>query len=233
MSMPALRELLRRRWWVILTVVALALAAAGAYAWRQRKVYESTVTLYIHPSHLSVAEGSPALISSELSQLSYGSLENTLASIAESRTTLASAASPLGITPDRLTPYTVVATLRPKSFVMDVSVDGPNPRLVVALANQVSPRMAGAVSTDYPVVALRSLDAASTSSLIRPRLKRDLVYAGLAGLILGFVLASLRVSFVPATRKPKRPSSGRPGDGENARADETATKAAEEVPAAR
>jgi capsular polysaccharide biosynthesis protein len=189
--MPALVELLRRRWWLIVAIVVLGVLGAGAYARLQRNVYESTATLYIGLSRKSAAHASPAVMESELGVLSYGSLVNTFVSIAESKATLEDAAGTLNIPPNRLSLYTAVVTVRPKSFVLDMSVDGPDRKLVVPLANHMASTVADEVATGFPVVALSSLDAASTSSQIRPKLKRDLVYGALAGLILGFVLAGL------------------------------------------
>lgn len=177
--------------------VALALGAAGAYASRQRHVYESTATLYVHPSQALISQGSPAVISDELGVLSYGSLVNTFLSIAQSRSMLTAAASTLRIPPGQLSRYTAIAAVRPKSFVMDVSVDGPDRRVVVALANGLSAGVGRTVSARFPVVALSSLGGASTSTEVQPRLKRDLVYGGLAGLIIGIVLAAVTL---PAVR---------------------------------
>jgi capsular polysaccharide biosynthesis protein len=198
--MPAFVELLLRRWWLIVISVALALAAAGVYAWRQGHAYEATTTMYIHPAQTSAGRASPAAISSELSELSYGSLINTVVSIAQSRSTLASAAGELDPVLTRLNPYTTIATVRPRSFTLDISVDGPDRSVVVALVNRLSLNTATAVGIDFPTFALSLLDPASTSSQVRPRLTRDLVYAGLAGLILGVVLASLGIpTRTPAT----------------------------------
>jgi capsular polysaccharide biosynthesis protein len=199
--MPTLADLLRRRWWLIGAVVVLALAAAGAYGWRQQHVYESTATLYVHPSPMTMSHASPAVISSELSNLSYGSLVNTFLTIAQSRSMLVNAGSAADVPPGRLASYTTVATIRPKSLVFDVSVDGPDRRLVTALANRLAQVVSTTVTTEFPIVAASSLDAASASSLIRPRLKRDLVYGAVAGLILGFVLGLVSLSRWPTAVK--------------------------------
>lgn len=192
--MPAFSELLRRRWWLIVGVAALALAATGVYAWGQQRIYEATASLYIRPARPKASQATPALITSQLGLLSYGSLVNTFVSIAQSKSRLVDAASTLEPQPHRLGSYSVVATLRPKSFVLDLSVRGPDRALVVPLVNRLSQSVASATSTQFPIVAVTSLDAASTSALIQPRFKRDLVYGGLAGLILGFVAAALAVS---------------------------------------
>jgi len=210
-SMPMLVNLLRRRWWLIVAVVAVALAVAGTYASRQRHVYESTATLYIRLSRTFATQAGPGAVSSQLGVLTYGSLANTFVAIAQSRSTLRDAASALGIPSDQLGSFTAVVTQRPQSFVLDMSVDGPDRSRVVGLANELSHRVASEVASAYPTVALSSLDAASTSSQVRPRFARDLVYGGLAGLILGFVFAALSLFKTTAhleIRSRKRQGSG-------------------------
>jgi capsular polysaccharide biosynthesis protein len=221
--MPALVELLRRRWWVIVTVAVLAVGAAGAYALRQGRVYESTETLYIHPSQASISQGTPAVVSGELGLLSYGSMVNTFVSIAQSRSTMNEAASTLGIAPDRLKRFTAIATVPAKSFVLSISVDGPDRRILPRLDSRLSQTVANTVSADFPIVALSTLDAGSMSSQIRPRVRRDLVYGALAGLILGFVAAVL--SMPTGSKTAKLGIEG--GDGTRATADAPAGAAAD------
>ena len=210
--MPGLLELVRRRWWVIASVMVIAVAAAGVYAWRQRHVYESTTTLYIHPSWTSLSHSTPGALSSEVGLLSYGSLVNTFVSMAESRSMLAKAGGELGRPAAQLRQYHGTAAVPTKSFVMHVSVDGPSRTLVVRLANRLAHVVGTAATVAYPVAELSPLDAASASSLVRPRVKRDLVYGGLAGLILGFLLAALALSLTDE-RKPDITQSAVPARG--------------------
>jgi capsular polysaccharide biosynthesis protein len=98
---------------------------------------------------------------------------NTFVSIAESRSTLAGTAGVLGMPADRVTSHTPAVTVRPSSFVLDISVEGPDRKAVVALVNRLSQEVAGTVTADFPIVAVSALDAASTSVEIQPRPSRN------------------------------------------------------------
>lgn len=198
MSITGLAELLRGRWWLVVAAVALGLSASAVYALQQRQVYESTTTEFVRLSETSAHGADQGVIEGELGLLSYGSLVNTIVSIAESRATMSSAATNLDFRPGRLDRYHAVVTVRPQSFVLDISVDGPNQRLVAVLATRLAATLAGKTSANFPVFGLSSLAPASAGVQVRPKLRRDLVYGGAAGLLLGLVLAGLRSSSTPA-----------------------------------
>jgi capsular polysaccharide biosynthesis protein len=210
-NVPGLLEFLRRRWWMIVLTVGLCLGAAGAYAARQAHVYQSTASVYVHPSRAALRQETPAVISSELGVLSYGSLMNTLLTIAQSDSALRTAAQRAGLPAAELRRYTSIATVRPKSFVIDMAVDGPDRARARALARSLSLTVVRLVETEFPILAMSPVGDASPSTQIRPRVERDLVYGALAGLLVGLVLAAF--AFPP---RPGLPQDPEPGPGPRA-----------------
>jgi capsular polysaccharide biosynthesis protein len=180
----------------------LGVGAALGYSWRQHSVYQSSATAQVGP-----APGlSPQQDLDVLSLLSYGSVSNSIVAIAQSRSTLGQAADRLaGISPSQLEGYRVVATQLPRSNVLNLSVAGPDAQSVIRLANSLSTSVSDAISTSFPTVALSPLDRASTSTRTHPKTQQNLVYGGLAGLIVGFVIAAATVY---------RPARGAEGGGE-------------------
>jgi len=189
MSMRDFLLVIRHRWLVILAITALAAGGALAYSHHEQRVYQATATVFAHPSR---AVTSPGDYSSDLGLLSYGSLSQTFASLAQSRTMLDTSAAGLRLTPLDLSHYTVAATLLPATTVLEVSVDGPDPDLVTVLANRTIARVAAATTQYFHIFALTPLDSAQApSTRIRPLTSRNILYGCLAGLIVGFIAAAL------------------------------------------
>jgi capsular polysaccharide biosynthesis protein len=189
MSMRDFVHVIIRRWWVIVVVTGLTVGGALAYSKHEHRKYQATATVFAHPSKVVTNAGD---YSSDLGLLSYGSLSQTFASLAQSKSMLAQAAAALGVAPDTVKDYSAVATLLPQTTVLELSVDGPDRDLVIGLANRLSTDVSAATTRYFHIFSLTTLDAAAApSTQILPQTSRNLLYGGLAGLIVGFILAVL------------------------------------------
>jgi capsular polysaccharide biosynthesis protein len=189
MSVQDFQQVIIRRWWLILVAVLVAVGGALAYSGRQERIYRASATVFAHPSHVV---STPADFNSDVGILTYGTLAETFASLAESDRFLGEAGHDLSIQPAALTHYSVSATTLPQTTVLQVSVDGPNAQLATKLADALVTRVAAATTEYFRTFALTPLDSATTpSNPIQPAPSHDALYAGLAGLIVGFILAAL------------------------------------------
>jgi transposase len=198
---PTVRDVLARRSWVIALVTVLAAAAAWAYSRQEAPRYQGTTTVLAHPT-ASVTKVTD--LSTDLSLLSYGALEQTFVALAQSDRLLDQAAVGMGFSRTERDRYHAVANVLPASTVLEISVTGPDREAVVTLAN----RLAGVASTTtralFPIFALTPLDpAARPSAQVAPRTRENVLFGGVAGLIAGFVLATLSLR-VGRRRAPRR-----------------------------
>jgi len=86
-------DVLTRRWWVVLSLTSLAILAAWVYSSSVPPRYQATATVLAHPA-AAVTRASD--YSTDLSLLSYGSLEQTFVALARSSKLIDEAASGMG-----------------------------------------------------------------------------------------------------------------------------------------
>jgi capsular polysaccharide biosynthesis protein/transposase-like protein len=193
-SAPSIVDVFTRRWWVVVAITLIAALAAWAYASTVPPRYQATATVLAHPA-VNVTKASD--YSTDLSLLSYGSLEQTFVALARSSKLIDETTAGLGLGRAAGDHYHAVANVLPSSTVLEISVDGPDRAIVVPLANALGASVSKATRTYFPIFALTPLDAAvAPSSQIEPRTRQDVLFAGLAGLVLGVgvALLSLRVA---------------------------------------
>jgi capsular polysaccharide biosynthesis protein len=230
MGMQDVQRLIVRRWWVILTVVVLATGSAWTYAMLQPPIYRASATVFAHPSS---AVSKPADINADMGLLTYGTLTNTFAALAQSRLLLDEAGQDLSIQPTDLSAYSASAQVLPQTMVLQISVDGPNGQLAAQLADALVNRVVAATAQDYPTFALTPLDnAVVPKNPIRPVPSHDALYAGLAGLIVGFILAALS-AYLPVLSSAKGQEDSQPAalrNGFHGSASSTVQKSGTDAP---
>lgn len=191
---PTLVDALTRRWWIALALAVIASLAAWAYSSTVPPRYQATATVLAHPA-ISVTKASN--YSTDLSLLSYGSLEETFVALARSSKLIDEATAGLGLGRAEGDRYHAVANVLPSSTVLEISVAGPDRQTVVPLVNALGASVSKATRTYFPIFALTPLDPAiPPSSQIEPRTRQNVLFAGLAGLVVGVgaALLSLRVA---------------------------------------
>jgi capsular polysaccharide biosynthesis protein len=209
MSLRDFFQILTQRWFVIVVVFALAGIGAFAYSKHQKPIYQATATIFAHPA---AAITNSSDYTSDLNLLSYGALSQTFAALAQSRSTRVEAARSLGLKPEIVDEYSASASLLPSTTVIEVSVQGPDPGVVVKLANQLASQVAIATMHYFRIFALTPLDSAlSPGTQVQPQTSRNLLYGGIAGLIIGFILAALSLALPDLLAAEE--AQGGPGSG--------------------
>jgi len=200
-SAPTVVDVLARRAWVVSLVTALAILSAWAYSRTVPARYQATATVLAHPA-ASVTSASG--YSSDLSLLSYGSLEQTFVGLARSSKLRDEAAAGMGLRGPSQHDYSAVANVLPASTVLEISVAGPDRNAVVTFANRLARAVSSATRRYFPIFTLTPLDPAVPPSIqIEPRTGQNVLVGGLAGLIVGFGIAvlSLRIGGVGHRRR--------------------------------
>jgi capsular polysaccharide biosynthesis protein len=188
MNLREFLDILIHRWWVITLSVALFVAAGFGYSKLQHRVYEATATALVHPAQGGTAQVQTA----DTGVIAYSNLSDTFASIAQSNRLLQDAGAGLGISPKGLQKYSVQAATFAGNATLQVLVKGPDATRVAPLANKIVVLADEETAKYYPIFALSPLDTAvAPTSPILPKTSQNVLFAALAGLIVGFVLAYL------------------------------------------
>jgi capsular polysaccharide biosynthesis protein len=191
MSWPYVLYVMKRRWWLVLATVAVAVAGSLVYTHVQRRLYQASATTFAYP----IAQNANDATNS-VGLLTYGNMADTFASLAQSRYYLAQAGATLGLSTRDLDLYSVKAATLPQTTVLQVSVIGPDPRTVAQLADRLTLQVGIGTEQYFRVFGLHALDHATAPlSPVQPKPLQQALYALVAGLLVGFAVAavSLRV----------------------------------------
>jgi capsular polysaccharide biosynthesis protein len=209
MSVPYFLRLLARRWWLIVLVSAVATGAALVYSYRETPRYEASVSVYAHPTS---AVATPTDRLNELNLLSYGSVLQTLANIAESPQMMRQIAWDLPLGSHGADGYAVVARVQPQTTEIYLSVDGPNSQNVRQMAQRLPDLLDAATTSNFAVVSLTRLDGGADTRQVQPKTWQNALFGGLAGLIAGLVIAAVSARLVDGRARSAdwNPSSNAP-----------------------
>lgn len=195
-----------RRGWVIILVTLLLLGGALGYSRLQRPIYQATTTVIAYPS---ATLKSASDYTNGLSLLSYGSMAQTFVSLAQSKAMMKAAGAALNVTPQNLADYSAVATLLPSTTVLEISTSGPDKKLVIVLANEIAAETSAATGRYFRILTLSTLDPAVVPSVqVRPETTRNLLLAGVVGIVVGFAVAAWSLN---GGNMPRRRASPEPG----------------------
>jgi capsular polysaccharide biosynthesis protein len=199
MNFARLRAVLARRWWAIVVVVAVAVCASLAHSERQAVRYEATATVFAHPS-LALTDPKDEL--NELNLLSYGSILQTVADVAEAPDNRLKMATELRLDAGVSRSCSMLGRVQPGTTEILLSVTCGNRDAARKLADRLPSELDGASATAFGrVITLTRLDGAAAvpARRIQPDTQRNVVLAAVAGCLIGFVLAVLST---PTGRRP-------------------------------
>jgi diguanylate cyclase (GGDEF)-like protein len=183
--------MLLRGWWIILLAALAALTASLLVSYLAVPQYQATARFIINPS--AVLTTSADVVRS-LDTLDRPSVAATYVEVMNSKRILSDALTALHLNPadPSLADYTVQAVVLPSSSVLQLSVNGPNPKVVAQLANMIGNQSIGYAKRVNSVYTMEFLDTAVTP--IEPLTPQPLRDAGLAlalGAVVGVFLAIL------------------------------------------
>lgn len=204
---PTLRSHLRRRWWVVLAAAALAaLGAATASATRTQQ-HQRTIHFVLRPA----ASVSDSDFPGELDALkSDGSLVPTITGVIGGdgmlRRAAANARLPFS------TAYSVAATVRPGSALIDSTVTAPSEAVVDRLAAGYTRAATAFVDQSYSAYVLDPVSTDSGVGGVGPSNGQVLILALLVGAALGVGLVAAELRFEPRLETIRARSGSPPGE---------------------
>lgn len=183
------RRALARRWWLVLLALVLALGAAAWATSQQRPVYRATTTMAVIPN--SEVSGTEDVLRS-LDTLERRTVVATFARIPSAAETRVDAARRMKV-PDRdIRSYHIRASVLPNTNIIKVDVEGPDRRLVAAVANAVAATTRREARSMYRIYTMHTLEKAVPARRpIHPTPGRNYLVAGILGLFLGAAAALL------------------------------------------
>lgn len=190
MELKAYLRVLRRKWWIVVPVFLVTLAASAVLSFSQPYVYEASTTLLARPG----AEFTD--VKSQVSALdtlsNRAEIVATYAEVANSRLIKGQAMSDLNLSPEQAVGLSVNAQWLAGTNLIEIVVQGREPGAVKDFANKVSEKTVAYVKSLSEVFELETLDEAIESrSPVLPKRSLDLILGAMLGLVLGAGLAIL------------------------------------------
>lgn len=204
MSLEAIKLFLRRYWWMILLAFAVGFGSAAFFAQRRAPAYLATTTLVVGPNE---SLKTTREVVDSLNTLDRRSVVATFARLPPSRTVRQRAAQQLQRPEAQLEPYEVKTAVVPDTNVLEVSVEGPDPRLAAAVADAVAEQTTLYTREFYDIYGMKVLDRAQEpTEAAGPGLSRSMVVGAALGLLIGLGVAAL----FDYLRRTRRGRAGRP-----------------------
>lgn len=185
-------RMLQKGWWLVLLVALVALTASLTASYLAVPRYQATARLILTPGSLLTSEGNPEVVIAGLETLDLRSVVATYTEIMSSKKILAEALAQLGIDTFPEKDYIILAVALPESSVLELSVTGPDQRLVTDLANALAYRTILFTRSLNRVYELNYLDRAVIPlEPVSPKPLQDAALSLLLGLVGGAALAIL------------------------------------------
>lgn len=187
-----LRMILRSWWVVVLTGLTAALVALVT-AYLATPIFSSSARYLVSPNPNYLGGDVDYNLIYSLDTLDKRSIITTYAEVLNSPRIYTDTIQSLGLKESDLVDYTHAAVVFPETNVVDLTVTGPDPKLVVQLNNQIGQLAVAFVENLYPIYDMGLLDpAANPTTPIYPQPLRDTGVALVVGLALGIGLALMR-----------------------------------------
>ena len=182
-------RMLQKGWWIILLAVLVALASSLTVSYLTVPRYSATARFIITPS--PSLKTSVEVINS-LNTLDRASVVATYVEVMNSDKILADSLTFLNVGAASLKDYTVNAVALPSSSVLELTVTGPDPKLVSDLSNAIGQQTIIFSNSINFILAINFLDmAVPSASPLSPQPLRDAGLALVIGLVIGALFAVL------------------------------------------
>ena len=189
MSLEAVKEFLKRYWWLILLAFAIGFGSAAFFSRRGPATYRATTTLVVGPNE---SLKTTREVVDSLNTLDRRSVVATFARLPAGRTVRDRARQQLQLDEARLAPYEVRTAVVPDTNVLEVTVDGPDARTAAVFADAVAEQTTGHAREVYEIYGMKVLDRAQVpTEPVGPGLSRSLLVGAALGLLIGVGVASL------------------------------------------
>jgi diguanylate cyclase (GGDEF)-like protein len=181
-------RMLQRGWWIVALTVLVALIVALLSAYISQPVYRSSARFSVSPSTSVSTTGQELLNSMEA--LDKRSIIQTYAEFLNSQRIYDETLVAMNLVPANMTQFTRLTVVIPDANILELSIEGPDARLVALMANNVGQNAIQHIKQLYKIYDINVLDPALVPVIpISPQPLRDAGVAALLGLIIGAALA--------------------------------------------
>jgi len=183
---------LQRGWWIIILVMLVAMNFSLLASYLTQPVYETSSQFVVSPN-AAVYSNSWDIVSS-LDTLDRRSIINTYKELLASPSIYGMSPEIVKLDPAQLaSQYSIVAVVLPDTNILKLTVDGPDPKMVVLIADAIGNEAVDYINKLYPVYNFSVLDKPDLPTKpIRPEPVKNAALALLAGAVLGIGLAFSR-----------------------------------------
>jgi diguanylate cyclase (GGDEF)-like protein len=174
-------NLLQKRWWVVLLMIAIVLAATTYFTLNMQPVYQSKATYIVRLSPFAEEKN---VISALNTLTSRTEIAATYAGVANSSLIKNRAAVALGL--QHRDGLSVTSQMESGTNILEIMVEGNDPALVRDYTNAIGAETVSYVESLYETYRLELLDEAILPRVpIRPNVPQNLVLGGILGFMLG------------------------------------------------
>lgn len=186
-------RMLQRSWWIVVLTALSAALAALLSAYLSTPVYSSSIRYIVSPNPSYLGGNVDYNLIYSLDTLDKRTIITTYAEVLNSPRIFNETIQSIGYDAADLTDYTYSAVVFPETNIIDFTVTGPDPEMVVTLATSVGQNAVSYVENLYQIYDMSLLDPASIPTApISPQPLRDAGVALVVGIALGTGLALVR-----------------------------------------
>lgn len=178
--------ILRRSWWIVALALVVVFGSTAIFTKGQTPIYQASTTLVVGPSdQIQTLQD----ILRGLETLDRRSIIATYAKIPATQSVREKAREQLKMSSEQMMLNSVRTSVLPDTNILQVTVEGPDARVVADVANAVAAQAKDNFRDFYGIYGLKVLDpAAAASRPVRPDIKRNLTTGAVLGLLLGAAL---------------------------------------------
>ena len=181
-------RMLQRGWWIIAVTIFMAVNVALIFDYLSTPIYSSSARFTVSPSPTIFTSGQETLNSMDV--LDKRSITQTFAEFLNSPQVYKETLLSMNLVPTDMLNYKHSTVVIPTSNVLEVTIEGPDAKLVASLANNIGQNAIQKIKQLYKIYDINMLDPALVPIIpIRPQPLLDAGVAALLGLVIGAALA--------------------------------------------
>jgi diguanylate cyclase (GGDEF)-like protein len=195
LELRTLFHVITSRWWLVLPVFVLTVAATIGFTLAQTPLYSASSSLLLEPTSSDDPLSAAAILSRQ------SEIGDTYAQLGASRTVQAAAAAKLGLSSDERGQVELTSVLLTGTTLLQITATSPDPQIAADYANAVAESLVDYVTTTNGIFTVRVVDPASASARpVSPDVPLNLALGIAGGLLLGVGLAVVSHLVQPQAR---------------------------------